>query len=253
MKEPLISIITSVKNGKEFILDTLNSVKSQSYKNVEHIVIDSASTNGTYEIVKEFGISVTISEKDEGQYFGMNKGIKFAKGDVIGFLNADDFYADFYVLSSVAEAFMKGYDSCYGDLLYVKKDNPEKIIRYWKSGEYRKGIFKRGWMPPHPTFFVKKEILDKYGYFDTRLKISADYEMMLRLLEKYNITTYYIPRVLVKMRCGGKSNNIKNIRKKAKEDFISWRLNDMKINPLIIFYKPFNKLNQFCKKKRLTN
>lgn len=248
MKEPLITIITSVRNCKRFILDALESVKNQSYKNVEHIVIDGCSNDGTFEMVKEFGVSFAISEKDEGQYFGMNKGIKFAKGDIIGFLNADDFYADNNVLSDVAETFKKGFDSCYGDLVYVDKDNTERIIRYWKSGEYKKGIFKRGWMPPHPTFFVRKEILDKYAYFDTRLKISADYEMMLRLLERYNITTFYIPRVLVKMRYGGKSNDIKNIIKKAKEDYISWKLNGMNINPFIVLYKPFNKLNQFCKK-----
>lgn len=248
MKKHLISIITSVKNCKEFILDNLKSVFMQNYENVEHIVIDAGSTDGTFEIVKDFGVSYAISEKDDGPYFGMNKGIKIAKGEIIGFLNGDDFYADENVLSDIAVVFEKGYDSCYGDILYVDKYDVQKIVRYWKSGEYRKGIFKRGWMIPHPTFFVRKEILDKYGYFDTRLRISSDYELMLRLLERYNISTFYIPRVLVKMRCGGISNNIRNILKKANEDLLSWRINYMKINPFIVFYKPFSKLKQFCKK-----
>uniref|UniRef100_A0A7C4YCC4 Glycosyltransferase n=1 Tax=candidate division WOR-3 bacterium TaxID=2052148 RepID=A0A7C4YCC4_UNCW3 len=247
MKEPLISVITSVLNCREYIIDALTSVKKQVYKNVEHIVIDGGSNDGTIDIVKDFGVDVLISEKDEGQYFGMNKGIEIAKGDIIGFLNADDFYADDFVLLDVKNAITNGYDSCYGDLVYVSRDDTSKILRFWKSGEFKDGCFKRGWMPPHPTFFVKKGLLEKYGFFDTRLKISADYEIMLRLLERYKISTYYIPRVLVKMRWGGKSNNLKNIIRKGMEDFISWKINGISVNPLIILYKPLLKLNQFCK------
>ncbi len=210
-----VSIITVVYNGKNTIEDCLKSIYSQTYPAIEHIVVDGGSTDGTLDIIKrnKKSISKWISEPDKGIYDALNKGIKMAAGDIIGFLHADDVYAHDKVIETVVSN-MKKYnvDSCYGDLLYVDKNNTNKIIRYWKSQPYRNGLFRKGWMPPHPTFFVKKEVYEKYGYFNTNFKIASDYELMLRFLHKYKISTCYIPEVLIKMRLGGASNrSLKNL------------------------------------------
>ncbi|RKZ23908.1 glycosyltransferase [bacterium] len=241
-----ISIITSVLNCSQFIRDNIESVKMQTYRDVEHIVIDGGSTDGTYEIVKKSGVSFSISEKDRGIYDGMNKGISFATGDIVGFLNGDDMYNDPFVLEDVAMAFTSGYDSCYGDIVYVDRENTNRIVRFWKSGKYKRGIFRRGWMPPHPTFFVRREIFERFGRFNTLFRISADYELMLRFLEVNRISTCYIPRVLVRMRTGGNSyTNLKNFFKKFEEDCTAWRVNRLSINPVFLLLKPFSKIGQF--------
>jgi len=242
-----ISIITVLKNNHNTAEDCIKSVLNQSYGNIEHIVIDGASTDGTLEILDRFKdrISKIVSEKDLGAYYAFNKGIGLATGDVIGFLNGDDIYSDSEVIKEAAKAFIEnGLDSVYGDLLYVNRNDPNKVIRYWKAGDYTQKSLKTGWMPPHPTFFVRKAIYEKYGCFNTDFGIAADYEMILRLLYKYNISTRYIPMVLVKMRVGGRSNKtLKNIIQKSLEDYRACRIYGL--GYLTLLSKNLRKLPQF--------
>ena len=244
-----VSVITAVFNSKQHIGDCIKSVVSQTYPDIEHIIIDGGSTDGTVDIIKNYreGISRWISEPDKGLYDALNKGIRLATGDVIGFLHADDIYADASVIGKVAAAMSRSNaDSCYGDLLYVDKNNPERIIRYWKSRPYEKGMFGRGWMPPHPTFFVRKEIYERYGSFNTDFRIASDYELMLRFLEKEKISTWYIPEVLIKMRTGGASNrSLKNMVIKTTEDYKAWRVNHLRKKFYTIPFKNLSKIPQF--------
>jgi len=237
------------KNDRDNIENCIESVLSQGHKNIEYILIDGASTDGTVNIIKQYigRISKWISEEDSGIYDAMNKGINIASGDIVGFLNSDDIYADTDILELVAEAFQNSdIDSCYGDLVYVSKDDTNKIIRNWKSCELDYKLFKDGWHPPHPTFFVKKSVYEKYGTFDTKYKIGADYALMLKFLVKHKIRVKYIPEVLVKMRVGGSSNkNLFNILRANLECYRAWREYDLKISPLFIFRKPFSKLFQY--------
>ncbi len=246
-----ISIITAVYNRADVIEDCIKSVLSQSYKNIEHIIIDGGSTDGALEVIERYrnGISKIVSEPDDGIYDALNKGIRLATGDIIGFLHADDFYAHDKVIERVVEVFLKhGVDSCYGDLLYVDRNNTDRVIRYWKSSPYKLGKFKYGWMPPHPTFFVKRVIYKRYGYFNTDFRIAADYELMLRFLEKHKISTYYIPEVLIKMRLGGASNkSLKNMAIKSYEDYKAWKINNLKGSFLIILLKNVVKIPQFLR------
>jgi len=244
-------VITAVFNGAKTIQDCIKSVSGQIYPNIEHIIIDGGSTDGTLEVIKRYTekrVNI-VSEPDNGIYDALNKGIRQASGEVIGLLYSDDFYAHDRVIEKVADIFMKyNIDSCYGDLQYVDKNNPDKVIRYWKSSQYRHGKFKYGWMPPHSTFFVKKEIYNKYGYFNTNFKITADYELMLRFLEKHKISTYYTPEVFIKMRIGGTSNrNIKNLIIKSNEDYRAWKVNNLNGGFYTILLKNLCKIPQFFK------
>ena len=246
-----ISIITVVYNNKETIKDAIESVLSQTYKNIEYIIIDGGSNDGTIDIIRSYGnkIDVFISEPDNGLYDAMNKGIKLSTGDVIGILNSDDFYVNKFVIEKAANKFKEtNCDSLYGDLVYVDYNNTNKVIRYWKSRPFENNLFQKGWHPPHPTFFVKKEIYDKYGLFDLNFKIAADYEIMLRFLEKYKISSIYIPEVLVKMRIGGKSNkSLKNILLANIESYNAWKKNNLSISPFNIMLKPISKITQYFK------
>jgi len=243
-----VSIITVVYNNKLHIKDCIESVLRQNYKNIEYIIIDGGSTDGTIDVVKQYlsKIAKFISEKDTGIYDAMNKGISIATGDIIGFLNSDDMYANDGVLANVVSVFNSGnVDSVYGDLVYVSRNNKEKTIRYWNAGQYYPGAFRKGWHPPHTAFFVKKTVYEKYGNFDLDFKIAGDYEIMLRFLEKYKISTSYIKKVLVKMRLGGKSNSsISNIIKANLECYRAWGRNNMYITPAIFILKPIRKVLQ---------
>lgn len=210
-----ISIITVCYNSAETIESTLKSVSSQDYPDIEYILVDGGSTDATLDIVKRYkNVSILVSEPDEGIYDAMNKGIGLATGDVIGTLNADDFYVGNSVVSDVAKIFKDNtVDACFADLVYVNQNNTDKIVRYWKSKSYQPGLFKKGWVPAHPTFFVKKSVYEKFGVFDLEYKIAADFELLFRLIETNKIRTVYLPKVIVKMRLGGTTNkNIKNIR-----------------------------------------
>ena len=245
-----VSIITIAYNSAETIEDTIKSIVAQDYSNIEYIIIDGGSTDKTLSIADKYKDSITtiISEPDKGIYDAMNKGVQNATGDIVGILNSDDIYADKKVVSRIVKA-IGNKDSIYADLVYVDRDNTDKVSRYWKSGKYKKGIFKKGWMPPHPTFFLKKSCYDQYGTYDLRLKSAADYELMLRMLHKHNISVAYLPDVITKMRVGGQSNvTLLNRLKANKEDKLAWIINDLKPGPLTLIMKPGRKIGQFFKK-----
>lgn len=247
-----ISVITVCYNSASTIEATMKSVFSQDYKNVEYIIIDGGSTDDTLKIIEPFKtrLAVLLSEKDEGIYFAINKGISFATGDVIAILHADDFYTDPHVLSSVMQAFQAQHvDTAYGDLQYVHRDQPDKVIRNWRAGTYKPALFLKGWMPPHPAFFASRECYTKYGMFNTSLRSSADYELMLRFLYKHKCSTIYIPQVLVKMRMGGQSNqSLMNRIRANQEDRKAWKLNGLDPHLLTLIRKPLSKLKQFFEK-----
>lgn len=244
-----ISIITITYNSSTTIEDTLKSVTEQDYKDIEFIIIDGLSKDNTLEIVKKYQnkIAKVVSEKDGGLYFALNKGIKMATGDVIAFIHSDDFYVDKQVISKVMKTFTStGADAVYGDLYYVNKDNTNKIVRKWKSGKYKDGMFLNGWMPPHPAFFATRECYQKFGSFNTQLRSAADYEIMLRFIHKHKIKLAYLPEYLVKMRTGGQSNASVNNRIKANnEDRMAWKLNGLKPRFYTLTFKPLRKVFQF--------
>ena len=246
-----ISIITISYNSSKTISETIQSVVKQNYEDLEYIVIDGQSTDNTDEIIRSYSysgkITKYINEKDNGIYDAMNKGITHATGDIIGFLNADDIYAKNNVLKKVSQIFKKeDPDSCYGDLVYVDSKHTNHVIRYWKSDYYNIRNFYLGWMPPHPTFFVKRSIFLKHGLFNTDLTIASDYELMIRFLNKNRISTHYIPEVLVKMRAGGVSNkNLKHLIKKTTQDYKAWKINELPGAPLAILLKNLRKIPQF--------
>lgn len=245
-----ISIITCVFNSADTLEDTIKSVLSQSYKNIEYIIIDGGSTDRSLDIIKKYQgkISKIVSEKDDGIYNAMNKGIRLATGDIIGILNSDDIYNSNDVISKIAELFNNNDIDCvYGDLYYVSMHDTNKIIRYWKSSPYKEGAFRLGWHPPHPTLFIRKEIYNKYGLFNERFKVSSDFELMLRYFEKYKINNYYYPEILVRMRVGGESN--KDIKKIFIGNYYvlrAFKKNAIKVNILIYpFYRLLPKMKQY--------
>ncbi len=204
-----ISIITVCYNSAKTIKFTLKSACIQNYSNIEHIVVDGGSKDETLHVIEAEVMPnhKLVSEMDKGIYDAMNKGIAMATGDVIGFINADDFYPTPNVLAKVAAAFAtSGADCCYGDLCYVQQEDVSKTVRYWRSTVFAPGLFGRGWCPPHPTFFVRREVYERLGGFDLRFKIGADVELMARFLEVGRISSHYIPEVLVHMRMGGTTN-----------------------------------------------
>jgi glycosyltransferase involved in cell wall biosynthesis len=227
---------------------------NQTYPEVEFIVIDGASTDGTLDIIKNFeqkfdGRMKWISEPDAGIYDAMNKGIKMATGNIIGILNSDDFYINEHVIANIVNHFQQhDCEAVYGDLLYVDKDETSNICRYWKAGKYKPNSFKWGWMPPHPTFFCKRTVYEKHGLFSTDLRSAADYEFLLRVIHKEKIKIAYFPHVIVKMRLGGTSNVSLNHRLTGnKEDRKAWKIN--RITPYFFTFllKPLRKIPQFFK------
>ncbi len=246
-----LSIITVTFNAANTVADCLDCVRNQSTE-VEHILIDGMSQDNTMAIVKRHGDHLThiVSEADRGIYDAMNKGLQLAKGDVIGILNADDFYPDTNTLGKVKELFTDpDIDACYGDLLYVDNTNSDKIVRNWRSGSYTPEKFYWGWMPPHPTFFVRRLIYEKYGNFNLELGSAADYEIMVRFLVKERIKAVYLPEVLVKMRTGGISNaSLKNRFIANRMDRKAWAVNGLRPYPWTMWLKPVRKVGQwFCK------
>jgi glycosyltransferase involved in cell wall biosynthesis len=252
-----ISIITAVFNAESTIRDCLQSIEKQEYPFVEHIIIDGGSADGTLEIIDEYksGLAKVISEPDKGIYDGMNKGLQLATGDIIGLLNADDLYSGTDILTRAAHSFNEGtVDSCYGDLVYVHPMNIKQVLRYWRSGSYDVRRFYWGWMPPHPTFFVRKSIYEKYGLFNLDLGTAADYELMLRFLVKYKISATYIPDILVKMRSGGTSNaSLKKRLLANRKDRLAWKVNGLKPYPWTLYLKPLLKLNQYIQRPPLSS
>jgi glycosyltransferase involved in cell wall biosynthesis len=244
-----ISIITVTFNSAATIEQTILSVIKQTYKDIEYIIVDGASADGTTEIIDKYRnkIQKFISENDKGLYDALNKGLKLATGDVIGILHSDDFYTSENVVREYAEMFMnKDCDAVYADLYYVNKDHPDKIIRRWKSGNYSKNAFLNGWMPPHPTLFVRKWVYEKFGGFNLELKSAADYEIMLRMIHVNKIKLCYLQEFTVKMRVGGKSNvSVLNRLRANLEDRMAWKINGLKPRFYTLYLKPLRKVFQF--------
>lgn len=247
-----ISVITVCFNSEATIEDTLRSVAAQTHPDVEHIIVDGNSSDGTMAIVDRYrgGLAKVVSEPDRGAYDAMNKGIALASGDVVGFLNADDVYADSAALESIAAAFgTPGVEACYADLVYVDRQDMSKIIRYWQSKEYRYGLFRAGWMPPHPTFFVRRDVFERLGGFDLQYRLQSDFELTMRFLEVHRIKAAYIPRILVNMRMGGMSNNsYLNILKGNLEAYRACRKNGIPVGIFFILRKLCSRLPQFFAK-----
>jgi glycosyltransferase involved in cell wall biosynthesis len=246
-----VSIITITYNSAETLEDTIRSVLSQDYPFIEYIIVDGASKDETMHIVNRYAdkIALVISEPDKGIYDAMNKGVSCATGDVVGILNSDDFYADSSVIADIVTSLKQSNsDACYADLVYVDKENTGRVVRSWKSGEYTPGFFLRGWMPPHPTFFLKRAVYEKYGLYSLELRSSADYELMLRMVHKHGISLSYLPRVITKMRTGGQSNvTIKNRWRANKEDRLAWKMNGLQPGLFTLVRKPLSKLLQYLK------
>ncbi|GAB3256967.1 glycosyltransferase family 2 protein [Larkinella harenae] len=247
-----VTIITVVYNGAATIRDSIESVLNQTYPNIEYIVIDGKSKDNTAEIVRTYGSRITrfVSEPDKGLYDAMNKGLRLATGDVIGFINSDDFYKHHQVVEKVVALFNQtNCDAVYGDEIYVDPVNTEKIDRYWKVGEYKEGAFLWGWMPPHLTCFIKRSVYEQLGGYTLQLKSSSDYELLLRFIHKHKIKISYLPEVLVAMRSGGISNATFKHRIRAnREDRQAWRINGLRPYFFTLFLKPLRKLNQLLPK-----
>jgi glycosyltransferase involved in cell wall biosynthesis len=249
-----LSIITITFNSAATLEATIQSVLSQDYPDIEYIIIDGKSTDATLEIVSKYQdkISKVISEKDQGLYDALNKGIGYCTGDVIGFLHSDDVYYDNTILSQIMQRFSKHPEAqgLYGDLIFVDRFDLNNTKRVWHSGNYVAGSFLNGWMPPHPTFFVRKEVYQRHGTFNTKLKHAADYELMLRFIHVNKIKLIYLPIIIVRMRMGGASNfSLKNKWEAHLEDREAWRLNGIKTNPLKLMMKPLSKVKQYFKRR----
>jgi len=296
-----VSIITVSYNSAKTIGDTISSVQKQTYENIEYIVVDGLSTDGTIEIVKQYldsskdvsqdsakdvaqdalqdsakdvsqgrsegasqdlpkdlsknlfedasqgVVTKFLCERDKGIYDAMNKGLALATGDIIGVLNSDDFYCANDVIEQVVLAFQNNNTDClYGDLNYVDPVDTSKIIRKWRSGSYSKENFLKGWMPPHPTFFVKKSCYENFGTFETQFKSAADYELMLRFLFKESCSAQHLPKVMIHMRSGGVSNvSLKNRLRANREDRLAWKINGLKPKWFTLLRKPLSKLKQY--------
>jgi glycosyltransferase involved in cell wall biosynthesis len=241
----MLSIITITYNAENTIFNSLNSVFSQSHKNIEHIIIDGGSKDNTLTTCENFShISKIISEPDKGIYDAINKGIKNSTGEIIGFLNSDDIFYEENSLQHLYDAFDENTDCVFGDLIYTDKN--ENIKRVWKGSAFKKDAFNKGWMPAHPTFYCRRSIYEKLGLYDDSFKIAGDFELMLRFLEKHNIRSKYIPKTLVNMKVGGASNNgLKSKLDILKEEFRAFNQNDINVNKLSYIFHKAKKLNEF--------
>lgn len=247
-----ISIITATYNSASSITGCITSVNNQTYLDIEHIIIDGFSTDNTIEKVTNTPNKIVkiVSEPDHGIYDAMNKGISMASGDIIGILNSDDFLASHDILELIAKAFeQEKCDAIFGNLDFVASSSTDKVIRKWKSSPFEQGSFAKGWHLPHPTFYVKREIYEKYGTFDISLNVSADFEIMLRFLELYKIKVYYLDRTIVKMRYGGESTgSLKKIIEGNKNIMKAFKKNGIKVSPFYTINRLASKLKQFIKK-----
>jgi len=238
-----LSLITPTFNSSLTLEETLRSVASQTLPPFEHLIIDGASTDGTLDIAARFNCTV-FSEPDCGIYDAMNKGVLKARGDVVGILNSDDCFAHPEVLQKVVELFEStGSEALYADLDYVAGS---KVVRRWRTGAFYPDAFLKGWMPPHPTFFVRREVYERYGGFNASFKISADYEFMLRMLHLHRISVCYLPEVTVLMKAGGVSNSsLRNRLRAHREDENAWQFNGLKPRFYTLWLKPLRKVHQF--------
>lgn len=246
-----VSIITATYNSSQTIQDTLTSLEQQTYDDIEYIIVDGASKDNTLDVIKQHcsRVSKIISEPDKGIYDALNKGIKAATGDIVGFLHSDDLFAYPEAVADLVATLKKHQSQAvYADLEYVSKENTSKVIRRWVSGDYSKDKLKTGWMPPHPTFYMKRELYEAYGAFDLNFKIAADYDSILRYLWSNDVTLAYLPKIITKMRVGGASNrSLKNILHKTREDIQALKNNQLSW-PQAVLIKNFSKIPQFFKR-----
>lgn len=245
---PAISIITATWNAAQTLSHCLESVADQGV-DVEHLLIDGASTDDTLRVVEAHrdSLAKVVSEPDGGIYDAMNKGIALASGEVVGILNADDFYPALEVLARVLACFDDpSVEACYGDLRYVDFTDTDRMVRFWRSGDFRVERFYWGWMPPHPTFFVRRSVYERFGGFNMELGSAADYEIMLRFLLRHRIRAVYLPEVLVHMRTGGVSNaSLGNRLRANRMDRRAWAVNGLQPYPWTLTMKPLRKLGQW--------
>ena len=248
-----ISVITVTRNAAATIEATICSVAEQNFHHIEHIVVDGGSTDGTLEVIRKHQnkIAAFVTEADRGMFEAMNKGLRLATGDIVGFLNADDAYADSHVLTTIAQTMeQQKADACYGDLVYVDNHNLDRVVRYWRSQPYREGLFEKGWMPPHPTFYAKRWVYEKYGGFDLSYRRQSDFELAMRLLAVHKIKSAYIPKVLVRMRSGGVSGGLWHILEGNVESYRACRKHGLNVTPLFIAQKILSRVPQFIHRKR---
>ena len=243
-----VSIITACYNSSATILDCIESVNNQTYLDIEHIFIDGLSSDKTIDIIKSNSKRnpVILSENDKGIYYALNKGLSIVSGDIIGFVHSDDLISSSSIIFEIVKKIkLESVDGLYGDLNYVDKMNTNKVIRFWKSQDFKDRLLFRGWMPAHPTLFLKKKIYEKYGNFDTSYMISSDYDFMLRIFKINDLKFSYMPKVITEMRVGGISNHgVKNLIRKTKEDYRTIRSN--KIGGMItVILKNTSKIKQF--------
>lgn len=244
-----ITIITVTHNSEQFLADCIQSVRSQNYHDIEYIIIDGKSTDSTVSIIQdnEDVISYWISETDRGMYDAINKGIKASTGDVIGILNSDDILAAPDVIRNMVDCFQRtNVDSIYGDLEYVEPYDTSKITRVWKGVKYQKRLFNIGWMPAHPTFYIRKEVISKYGLYENHYYSAADYEFMVRYLYRHNVSAFYLEQMVVKMRTGGASNgNLKRRLRANRRDYLAMKKNGLPFPFIVSILKPLIKIHQY--------
>jgi glycosyltransferase involved in cell wall biosynthesis len=249
-----VTIITAVYNGQEHIASCIESVLSQDYPHIEYIIVDGASKDSTLEIVKSYGsrIAQVISEPDRGMYDAMNKGLKLATGDIVGILNSDDFYVNNHIVSQVVSKFEETKaDSLYADIAFVSKENLEKVLRYYSSASFKPWKFRFGYMPAHPSFFLKRSMYMQHGLFKPDFKLCADFDLLVRLYHVHKISAVYLPQMVVKMRMGGKSNqSLQNVMLLNREILRGCLENGIKTNLIFIYIKYFTKVFELLKKSK---
>ncbi len=247
-----VSIITVTYNSEKYLTDCIESVRKQTYNDIEHIIIDGKSTDNTVKIIHKYDkyISKWISETDKGMYDAINKGMSLATGEIIGVLNSDDMLASADVIMDIVACFDEsGKDSLYGDLVYVAPNFPEKVMRYWKGIAYKRSRFNYGWMPAHPTFYIKKSVIEKFGNYENHYHSAADYEFMARYLYTHKVSSCYLPKMIVKMRTGGASNgNLYRRLRANRRDFLAMKKNKIPMAFLVSIMKPLIKLPQYKNK-----
>lgn len=247
-----VSIVTVTYNSGKYLEECINSVISQQYHDIEHIIVDGKSTDDTLQIIRKYESHITrwISETDKGIYDAINKGMMMATGDVVGILNSDDLLDSEDVISEIVKVFENQQtDTVYGDLEYVDTNDTNRVIRVWKGRPFKRSRFLYGWMPAHPTFYIKRVLLEKYGYYQNHYYTAADYEFMARYLFKNRVSSSYLPKLIVKMRMGGQSNkNLRHRIRANRRDYLAMRKNKIPLAFFASILKPLIKLHQFYKK-----
>jgi glycosyltransferase involved in cell wall biosynthesis len=246
-----VTIITVTHNSARYLADCIRSVQLQNYKNIEHIIIDGKSTDGTIGIIKKYetGIAKWISETDRGMYDAINKGLKMATGEIVGILNSDDVLDNDHVIFNIVKTFVESKtDAVYGDLNYVSQDNTHRVLRTWKGMSYNRNRFLYGWMPAHPTFYIRHSLIEKHGAYETHYFSASDYEFMARYLYSHRIKACYLPKLIVRMRVGGASNiNLKQRFRANRRDYLAMKKNNIPFAFLVSILKPLLKLHQFTR------